>query len=238
MGRRTILLIAAVVVAALGAVLVFVYAHDANKRAEADQSPVNVLVAKTDIAAGTTGSSAQSSGAFVVKSVPRSALTPGALTSSSPISSQYALATIFTGQQIISQQWGSTAPTPSSLPIPTGKVAVSVQLGDPARVAGFVEPGSDVAVFNTLDNSTQVLITSAEVIATGPTTLASAAGSDASGTQNTEQLPKALMTLALNQKDAQKLIYASQNGQVYFALLSGTSKVKTGNPTNQGNLYN
>ena len=57
MGRRTILLIAAVVVAALGAVLVFVATRTSAPSGPED--PVNVLVAKTDIAAGTTGSSAR-----------------------------------------------------------------------------------------------------------------------------------------------------------------------------------
>ena len=42
------------------------------------------------------------------------------------------------------------AGTSGALPIPSGKVAMSVQLGDPQRVAGFVKPGSEIAVFVTI----------------------------------------------------------------------------------------
>ena len=172
-----------------------------------------------------------------MKSVPRSALTPGALTSSSPISSQYALATIFTGERIVAAV-GLDRSDAVLAPDPDPRVAVGVQLGDPARVAEFVEPGREhrrLQYARRLDASSRPRRSSP-----GPDpTLASAAGSDASGTQNTEQLPKALVTLALDQKDAQKLIYALAEPVGVFALLSGTSKVQnTGNPTNQGNLYN
>ena len=45
MGRRLALLIAAVLVAALGTALVFAYVKKADDRAIADQQPVSVLVA-------------------------------------------------------------------------------------------------------------------------------------------------------------------------------------------------
>ena len=238
MGRRTILLIAALVVAALGTVLVFLYAQGANDRATADNKPVDVLVASSQIASGTSGSAAQSAGAFKTQSVPKSAVAPGALTSSDSIKSELALSTIFPGQQIIAAQWGSTPESTSSLPIPKGKIAVSIQLGDPARVAGFVQPGSNVAVFSTLAAATQLLVPSVEVIATGPTTLVSATSTDTSGNTNTEQLPKALMTLAVSQADAQKIIFASQQGELYFGLLTTTSKVLPKLPaTNATTLY-
>ena len=62
MGRRTILLIAAILVAALGTGLVWLYADQADDAAMADQQPVEVLVAKMDIASGTSGSEIASAG--------------------------------------------------------------------------------------------------------------------------------------------------------------------------------
>ena len=58
MGRRTILLIAAVVVAAVGTGLIFAYVNGVNDRALADQSPQQVLVAKVTIPSGTTAADA------------------------------------------------------------------------------------------------------------------------------------------------------------------------------------
>jgi pilus assembly protein CpaB len=237
MGRRTILLIAAIVVAALGTVLVFLYAQGANDRATADNKPVDVLVATAQIASGTTGAAAQQANSFKVQSIPKSAVAPGALSSADSIQSELALSTIFVGQQILSQQWGSTPESTSSLPIPKGKIAISVQLGDPARVAGFVEPGSNVAIFSTLNDATQLLVPKVEVIAAGPTTIVSTVSKDTSGNTNTEDLPKALLTLAVDQANAQKIIFASQQGELYFGLLTSTSVVRPSAPTNATTLY-
>lgn len=232
MGRRTILMIAAVAVAALGTVLVFLYAQSANDRAQADQETVEVLVAKGDVSAGTSGSAAQDDGAFELKALTRESVAPGALSSVTPIEDQVALAPIFEGQQILAQQFGETAAASSSLPIPNGKLAVSVQLGDPERVAGFVQPGSKVAVFATVADGAsgqrvRVLIPSVQVIAAGPTTLVSATQTDSSGNTNTEELPKALLTLAVDQRQAQKLILGQDQGSLYFGLLGSSSEVRS-----------
>ncbi len=45
MGRRAALLIAAIVIAAIGTTLVYLYAKQANDRAIAEAKPVKVLVA-------------------------------------------------------------------------------------------------------------------------------------------------------------------------------------------------
>jgi len=238
MGRRTILLVAALVVAALGTVLVFLYAQGANNRAQADNDPVTVLVATSTISTGTSASEAKKSGAIDTAEVPRSALVPGALTSTDGLSGQVALTPVYEGQQLLAQQFGATSSvSTSSLPIPKGKLAVSVQLADPARVAGFVQPGSSVAVFASMgSDQTRLLLSRVQVIAAGPTTLVSAAG-DAAGDENTEELPKALLTLAVSQKEAQKVIYASQNGQLYFGLLTSTSAVAPASGTDDANLF-
>ena len=249
MGRRTVLLVVAVLIAALGTTLVFVYANNANDRALADQKPVQVLFAKTAIAPGVSASDAQKAGAFELRTIAANSEAPGALSDITPIADKLALSEIFPGEQIIAAKFGDRGSV-SALPIPGDKVGLSVQLGDPARVAGFVQPGSNVAVFVTIgsgqqannqpaQNFTRVLLPKAEVIAVGPSTFTTTTSSDTStGQTNTEQVPKAILTLALDQVDAQKLIYASQNGQLYFALLTADSKVTPGGPITADNLFN
>lgn len=251
MGRRTVLLVVAVLIAALGTTLVFVYANNANDRALADQKPVQVLFAKTAIAPGVSASDAQKAGAFELRTIAANSEAPGALSDITPIADKLALSEIFPGEQIIAAKFGDRGSV-SALPIPGDKVAISVQLGDPARVAGFVQPGSNVAVFVTMgggnggqqaanqaaQNFTRVLLPKAEVIAVGPSTFTTTTSSTATGQTNTEQVPNAILTLALDQADAQKLIYASQNGQLYFGLLTADSKVNPGGPTTADNLFN
>jgi pilus assembly protein CpaB len=237
MGRRTLLLIAALVVAALGTVLVFLYANNARNEGLANQELVSVLVAKSDIAAGTTGAAASAAGAFVSQEIPRVNVVPGALSDATPLADLTAIAPIFTGQQIISAQWGSTGQT-TGLSIPEGKVALSVQLGDPERVAGFIAPGSTVAIFATGGPKVQTLLSNIQVIGVGPS--GSVPTSDSNGNANAEQIPTAILTLAVTQVEAQKLIYAQGKAEpatytgLYFALMNAQSKVAANLPGTDG----
>jgi pilus assembly protein CpaB len=232
MGRRTFLLIAALAVAAVGTTMVFLYVNGVNDRALADQQPVQILVATAPIAAGTSAAEAQSAGALEKRKLSRASVAPGALSDITPIADKVALAPIFVGEQIIEAKFGQPGNT-SNLPIPEGKLAVSVQLADPARVAGFVSPGSEVAIFLTIEGGsgsgpksevTRVLLPKVQVIATGATTVVSTT-TTAEGQTQTEELPKALLTLAVSQSEAQKVVYGSQHGQMYFGLLTEDSKV-------------
>jgi pilus assembly protein CpaB len=235
MGRRTLLLIAALVVAALGTALVFLYAQNAQKTAQQGQTLVNVLVAKSKIEVGTTGSAASANGAFETQAVPQANVVQGALADATPIANLVAVVPVFPGQQIISPQWGAVAQT-SGLALPPGTVAMSVQLGDPERVAGFVSPGSTVTIFaQPADGATQAvrtLLTKIPVIAVGPTTVVSKTSTDSTaGAANTEQIPTAVLTLAVTQEQAEKIIYVSGKvsnaayNALWFGLEDKNSKV-------------
>jgi pilus assembly protein CpaB len=117
------------------------------------------------------------------------------------------------------------------LAIPTDTLAVSVQLADPARVAGFVVPGSDIAVLATWEEKpagdgetithTAVILPRVQVIAVGPSTLERDGGTGAGA----QQVPTAILTLALAQKEAEKLVLAQKVGELYLGLVSENSAV-------------
>jgi pilus assembly protein CpaB len=244
MGRRTLLLFAALAVAALGTTMVFLYVNGVNDRAIAKQHPVQVLVATAPIAAGTTAEATQNAGALEKRTITRASAAKGAVSDITPIAKQVALSPIFVGEQILLDKFGERSSI-NALPIPAGKMAVSVQLGDPARVAGFVQPGSNVAIFLTIaagraggQEQTRVLLPKVQVIATGATTVVSTTTTRQGETQ-TEELPKALLTLAVDQAEAQKVVYGSQHGRMYFGLLTADSKVdKSDAGVDSQNLFN
>jgi pilus assembly protein CpaB len=239
-GRRVALLGAAVIIAALGTAMVFIYVKGANDRALANSEPVELLVARTQISAGTPVSDAARSGALVTQKVPETAAARGALRSIDPIREQVALTAIFPGQQILAQMFGASASAATPFALPEGSMAVSFSFADPNRVAGFVQPGSKVAVFLTAestggtDDYTKVLLPEVRVVAVGPTTVSPPSDAKAA---NREQLPRALLTLALSQAEAEKMIYASSKGSLYLALLADASKVSKNNGTNAENLF-
>jgi pilus assembly protein CpaB len=238
-GRRLALLIAAVLVAALGTALVFAYVKKADDRALADQKPVTVLVAKTAISAGTRVIDAANAGAFQTKELPQSAVVPGALSSVDPVKDQVVIGNIFPGQQLLTGMFGATAIVDASIAIPPGQIAVSFNFGDPQRVAGFVQPGSKVCIFLTssLDKnvqSTRILLPSVTVIAVGPTTITPPADP---AQANPEAQPRAMLTLALTQKQAERLIFAQTNGAMYLGLLNGKSQIRPGAGTTAKNVF-
>lgn len=248
MGRRTILLIAALVVAALGTALVFAYVRSADDRALADQAPVQVLFATQEIPVGQNASTASTNGSMELREVAANSVAEGALSNIDQISNEVALTTIFPGQQIVSAAFGDLQGV-SAIPIPGDKMALSLQLGDPERVAGFLSAGAEVAVFATLRSpnqadqaneataeSTKLLIDRLTVITVGNVQPVQTTTTDSDGNQNTEEIPRAIVTLAVTQKQAQQLIYASQKGTLWFTLLTTDSKVGSAPPTNGENV--
>jgi pilus assembly protein CpaB len=143
---------------------------------------------------------------------------------------------------IVDAQWGDTVTAATSnLAIPPGDMAISVNLTDPDRVAGNIQNGSTVAIFVTGSletpgataaagsntESTRLLLPKVLVLNVGsPQPPTTSTTTDQNGTQTTEQLPRTLLTIAVTQKEAQKVILASKALDLTFGLLNTKSKVK------------
>jgi pilus assembly protein CpaB len=250
MDRRRLLLILAVFVAVIGTALVFLYVKGADKRAQDQVANTTVLQAKQDIAAGETYDAALAAGQIVEAEVPKNVVdaNPGAVNSTTQLNGKIVSVPIFSGQVIVTSQFGdSVAAANTSLAIPKGMIAISVNLTDPDRVAGNIQNGSEVAIFVTGSltqttaggataggdgdlQATKLLLPKVTVLNVGspqpPTT--STKTDPTSGEQTTEQLPRTLLTLAVTQQEAQKVIVASKALDLTFGLLTTNSKVKPG----------
>jgi pilus assembly protein CpaB len=241
MDRRRILIVAAAVVAALGVVLVLLYVRGADDRAQRRFETVKVLTATAQLNPGESLQQAAGAGKLALRAVTNNELLAGYQTSTSALSGKVALTTIYPGEQIIASKFGTTATPTSPLAIPRGMLAISVNLTDPARVAGFVQPGSTVAIF--LDGNeggqpfTRLLLPKVSVLGVGSTTPVSTTTTNAQGQQSTEQLPRTLLTLALDQTDAQKVLFAQGNGELALGLLTDNSVVAPGPATTVSSLF-
>jgi pilus assembly protein CpaB len=243
MDRRRILIVVAAIAAALGTALVFFYVQGADNRADDKFKAVTVLIAVKQINVGETVAAAQAAGKFDQGSVAQDQVLPGALTSLESITSQIAQTNIYPGEQIISTKFAVTAASTNTLTIPKGNIAVSINLTDTARVAGFVNPGDKVAIFMNsgggagLGSFTRLLLTNVEVIAVGTTTVVSTTTTDPTGAQTTEQLPRTLFTLGVTQAQAQKILFATSSGELAFGLINKDSNVKPDSGANAANLF-
>jgi len=225
-------MVVAVLVAALGSALVFLYTKGADTRAEKKFDTTEVLEATAVINPGEKIEDAQAAGKLALKAVSKDALLDGYQSTTDPLANTVSLGTIYPGEQIISAKWGTSAAVQSSLQIPDGMMAKSVNLTDPGRVAGFVNPGSTVAVFYSGTDPaggqpfTRLLLDKVTVLGVGSTTPVSTTTTDQSGASTTEQLPRTLITLALNQLQVEKTTWAESNGELSFALLTDKSTVQ------------
>lgn len=243
MDRRKVLLLFAVIVAALGTALVFLYARGADARAEERFETQQVLLAVATIDPGETIESAQQAGKLSMQAVANDAILGTALTSTAPIAGQAAITPIYAGEQIIPEKFGSsTEGAAADLPIPEDQIAISVNLTDPARVSGFVNPNSEVAIFVTVPESgtgpayARMVLDKITVLGVGSSTPVTTTTTTEEGT-TTEQLPATLLTLAVTKEQAEKILFAQSIGELAFGLTTETSQLPAGQGANATNLF-
>jgi pilus assembly protein CpaB len=243
--RRGTMLAAAAVIALVGVAAVFAYVNRVDKSSAHAASLRTALVASKTITAGTAGSDLMKRHLYVEERLPGQAVPSGAVTDARSLSDLVTTTDIYPGEVLIQQNFSATQVT-SSLVIPPGDMAMSVELGDPERVAGFVRPGSEVAVFDTftLDNSTNhvqvtaMLLPRVPVVAVGPTSLRSASSSPTpANAQSAKPVTVAVLTVAVDARDAVRLAHAAQTGKLYFALLTPQSQTTAAGAVANGNLF-
>ena len=239
MRRRVIVIVFAAVIAALGTALLVGAAGRQHDEQLAEVRATSVLVATDRIEPGTTSTAAE--GSVAQAEIPQSALVPGVLTDLGEVAGLQALGPILPGQQIVSGQWGSSPSSP--LRPPPGTLGLAIQLGDPQRVAGFVAPGSRVAVLATVASTsatggsvTRILLPAVTVLGVGGSTLTTRTTQE-SGETSTEQVPSAVLTLALTPAQAERVVFAVTEGQIYLGLLGEKVRGETGSGVTATNLF-
>lgn len=244
MDRRKILLVLAAVIAALGTLLVFLYVQGADERAQEDVEAVEVLKAVKEIQPGEEFDDAADAGKFERAEVPRDQVLPGAVASLDDLKGLRATARVFPGEQVTTSKFGSGAVENESLAIPEGMMAISVNLTDAARVAGFVNPGAEVIIFATEADPDEreptwsgTLIPRVKVIGVGASSTITSTRTNSKGDQVTEEVPRTLITLAVTQEQATRLQFASFETELAFGLLTDDSKVGDGPVIGKRNFF-
>ncbi len=207
MSRRLLVATAALTLAVMGTLAVFVYARGADRRALTGQQTVTAYVVRKSVPAGTTARKALRDGLIVKELIASKGVPEGALTSvDGATSSLVATSDMQPGELVLQSRFGTQAATNGRLIVPEGKMAVSVTLDDAAHVGSFVGVGSHIAVFDTFNaqesdknsrtpagdrlqdrheytRATRLLVPDLVVLAVGATTTRSAAESsqDSSG---------------------------------------------------------
>lgn len=236
MKSRLLAGVAAVVLAIVGAILVVSYAQGADSRAVKDLDPVSVLVVQKAIPAGTPTAGLQ---AFLTtQELPGTAVSKSALKNLDGQGGKVTSVELLPGEQLVAERLIQPEELKASgaVEIPKGLQEVSFQLEPQRVVGGRIAAGDHVGVFINLKNggldakpekeTTQlsihkVLVTSVQRAPTATPSPAPSANGSTGPAQDTS-LPTGsfLITVAVNEPDATKIVYASNFGEVASIWLS------------------
>ena len=235
--KATLQFVAIGLIAALTGISVYSYTSGVESRVKRSFETKALYIAIRQIPAGTTISSALNTGSIESRQFPVISSPSNALQEVTKVDSTLvARYTVQPGQILLNDTFGVTGNPTGALVIPNGMIAVTIQVNDAAKVASFVQPGSEIAIFasgqvTTSDSvSTQVLLPEVLVLAVGNQVLPS--------TNQVAGVSSSLVTLAVTPIQAKKLIHASQNFTLYFGLLGTSVKFDFTGPATNSSLFN
>lgn len=236
--RRAIAFLIALLLAIVAAVAVLNYVRGVEQDAVLDGDLVVGFVATQQIEPGTLADSAVQLGAIEETEVPSDLLPATAITDLTQITGRFVEERIVAGDIIVSDRFASPGESGSVLTLDPEFQALSLAVAVEPGVAGFVREGDFVSIIANLaapDPSagdgqaqgqgqggdgavtrTQYALQSVEVLAVGRR-VESADGDAAGGTVPAEG--GILLTVAVRPEDAEKLVHANLNGQVWLTLL-------------------
>jgi len=220
---------AAVALALVGALLIIFYAQGADQRALANAEPRDILVVQKAIPAGTPAKDMAAS--LATKQVPAAAVAGTALSSLDNKDGMVAAVDLVPGEQLLAERLAEPAnvKTDGAVKIPAGLQEVSFQLEPQRVVGGRLSVGDHVAIALNFpggadktkpgDPSTQLTLRKVLVTAIqrAPQATATAKPTDGTNPQDTT-LPQGMfmLTVAVNDIDASKIIFTSINGTLWL----------------------
>lgn len=165
--RRTLILIAAIVVGAIAAFALFNYVQGIEDRANEDAERIEVYKVALDIPKGTPGEQANSEGMIVLSEIPREFLPANYTRDLSTIEGKVALNNLSANQVLVEGMFvdPASALITFSERLEEGEVAITISVDQVRGVAGLLVPGDRVNIM-TLHES----IAGEEVEGAGPET--------------------------------------------------------------------
>jgi Flp pilus assembly protein CpaB len=213
--RRTIVVVAAIVVALVAGGLAYVFLHNAQQNAFKNAKLVPAYVVSKNIPRGLAGADAVNGGYFSKKDIPQEIRPTTAITNLSAIAGDTAVANFTVGQVLVNGMFvtPSQAAVTFAQLIPPGDVAVSVSVDAVHAVGDLPQPGDKVDILITNNGSTQFLLQNVPILAVG----SSIAGQ--TSTASTTQNNSGLFTFAATPLNAARIATAQQQSLGIYLLL-------------------
>lgn len=229
--RRLIVALVALLIAAVGGVLTFLYAANADARAMAEMTPTQVLVVAEPIAAGTPSEALARS--LTVAEIPAAAVVPGGVTDLTEVAGLLTSADLQPGEQLLAGRFVAPEAVSGEVEVPEDMHLLSLQLETRRVIGGDLHPGDTVAIFvsATVAVEGEDSASAAETIEGDLTHLilhkvlvtAVEGGTAIVTDENGEQVEQAatdqvMVTLALSAADAERVVFGAEFANIYLSL--------------------
>ena len=221
MRRRLLAALAALLLAATGAVVLLAYVRGADARALAGVQTVDVLVVDRPVAEGTPGEEL----AELVRTerLPAKAAVPGAVTDLDELAGRVATVDLQPGEQLLAARFAvpEDLGVPGTVPAPEGAAEVSLLLEPQRAVGGRLAAGDTVGVHVSLsDGTTHVVLNRALVtqVQGAPAPAADGQTTDTAATAGAAPSASLMITLGLRPEAAEAVVFGMEHGTVWLSL--------------------
>ncbi|WP_426225604.1 Flp pilus assembly protein CpaB [Pseudarthrobacter sp. DSP2-3-2b1] len=249
--------LAALLLAVVGAILLFVYVQGAAARAQAGLEPVNVLVVTERVPAGTK--TADLAGKVRAEALPKSAVPDGALQSLDGQDGKVTAAGLEPGEQLLAVRLVDPRDLqPGTVPVPDGLEELTFLLSPERIMGGRIEAGDTVTVYSSFESdaalpadstvpaeirgwsqSTGLLFHDVLVTAVQKAAPETTSNSGSSSTDKSVEMPNgsAFITVARSDADAAKMVFGAEFGTLWLAKQTDTTAKSDPPVTTFGGLY-
>jgi pilus assembly protein CpaB len=218
--RRLLAALAALVLAALGAVVLLAYVRGADVRALAGVQTVDVLVVDRPVPEGTPGEEL----AELVRTerLPARAAVPGAVTDLDELAGRVATVDLQPGEQLLAARFAAPEDlsVPGTVAPPEGAAEVSLLLEPQRAVGGRLAAGDTVGVHLSLDGQTDVVLSRVLVtqVQGAPVAVADGEGTDTASSGGAAPSASLMVTLGLRPEAAEAVVFGMEHGTVWLSL--------------------
>lgn len=247
MRSRGLVVVLALILATLAVVGLFLYTRSVKEDATSGGALTEVVVSKVDIAANSDLNQLINEGQFELKNVPTDDLVQGAIQQVSELRNRRNSVPILAGEQIPLSRVEGGKVAGGVLGIPDGLEAIVVALDAPRAVSGAMAGGDFVTIYATFadvpvkqkknqttttsssaaqqqqpqtEDVTVVLVPQVQVLRVAvPQQTTGVSGNVTSDTTGTISV-----ALGLKPEDAQKFVFALEQGKVWLSLLPPSGK--------------
>jgi Flp pilus assembly protein CpaB len=205
---RNLVIAGGLAIVAIAAVLI--YTSNVQQAAKEGQARVKVFVARVDVPAGTPAKDILARGDLIQKEVVQDDQLPGVLISTAGLKDTVLKQDLFTGQQVASAVFVPATEAATTLAIRGTMRAISVDVKASNGLVGTLKDGDRVDVYARIGSGnirfvkkvlTNVLVLKAQI-----------------GMKDATTVGDAHMLFALSDRDAQKMLWLSENGDDDFWL--------------------